>query len=236
LGSDYDLLRKAMEDILFATKGQTWEYVDDEELLPFTNALKQQLSKSFKLYRYSDAKYWNLRNFETQSIMLSPNGKLNDIYEGIPNCDLDKVKQDDWNQLKEVAFLKCFSEDPLSLLMWSHYANEYQGICIEYDLSLLPEDSPCLNFLYPVSYTEKRYLKNNLKYMAKELKDLQIELLSGNSYIDYSWLRDISSLFLVKGVEWAYEKEWRIIVTKLKMKEELEYKNKSVHFNTMLFI
>lgn len=38
-------------------------------------------------------------------------------------------------------------------LMWSHYANSYSGICVEYDLTKMEE---FFGLMYPVQYTEER--------------------------------------------------------------------------------
>lgn len=38
-------------------------------------------STSLKLYRYMPPEYFNIRNIETQTIHLSANGDMNDIYE-----------------------------------------------------------------------------------------------------------------------------------------------------------
>lgn len=38
-------------------------------------------------------------------------------------------------------------------LMWSHYANSYAGICIEYDFNQIKD---AIGFIYPAEYTTER--------------------------------------------------------------------------------
>ena len=48
----------------------------------------------------------------------------------------------------------CFSASGWdNQLMWSHYANSYSGICIEYDFQ---EMNKFIGFMYPVEYCEQR--------------------------------------------------------------------------------
>ena len=45
--------------------------------------------------------------------------------------EIEKLKQ----KINEIIGVTCFAERPDNVLMWSHYANSYAGICIEYDFS-----------------------------------------------------------------------------------------------------
>ena len=50
--------------------------------------------------------------------------------------------------------VSCFSTSGWdNQLMWSHYANSYSGICVEYDLSKI---SDFVGFVYPVKYSKDR--------------------------------------------------------------------------------
>lgn len=55
-----------------------------------------QNSTSFKLYRYMSPEYFNIRNIEPQTIHLSANGDMNDIYEGLVRDydESDYIKKD----------------------------------------------------------------------------------------------------------------------------------------------
>lgn len=89
-------------------------------------------------------------------------------------------------------------------LMWSHYANSYSGICVEYDLTKMND---FFGFFYPVQYTEKR--------ATVSLADLGIglEVVDGKYNVVQKEV-DIVPLInylLCKNKCWEYEKKWRII-------------------------
>lgn len=93
-------------------------------------------------------------------------------------------------QTNENIRICSFSEVNNSLLLWSHYANEHKGFCIEYDLS---EEDDIRPFLHPIVYSEKI---NKIK-----------------TFDDLNVLTKIGST-LIKCKDWEYESEWRLIITK----------------------
>ena len=82
----------------------------------------------------------------------------------------------------------CFSEEPKSLLMWSHYAESHQGFCLEFSTELEPFSKQ----LFKVKYEAR------MPSVVPGVRDL------GDLY-------DLKQFMLVKAREWKYEKEWRII-------------------------
>jgi hypothetical protein len=113
--------------------------------------------------------------------------------------------------------------------LWSHYADNHRGFCVEYDLSFLkPENNlkiPDRSFyddkdkylnernqaiiragIFPVEYTAKRI---NIPF--SKLEKIKIES-SGNIFYNSNIDELIYKTFLVKSANWNYEKEWRIIV------------------------
>jgi hypothetical protein len=84
----------------------------------------------------------------------------------------------------------CLSEVNNSILMWSHYAQNHQGFCFEYDLSDPRLESDMVSF-YPVHYSE-------------DILDLNECLRLGQDAYGISILASI-----VKHIDWSYEKEWR---------------------------
>lgn len=89
------------------------------------------------------------------------------------------------------VYAVCFTETNDNILMWSHYAQNHQGICIEYDFSTLEFTSKILNRLSPVKYTNKLF----------DMED----------YPDKNPIEKTTLASLSKFDCWAYEKEWRII-------------------------
>lgn len=110
---------------------------------------------------------------------------------------LQKELEGDWTRLKKQMSVCCFTESVDNFLMWSHYANAYNGVCIEYDLN---EIRDLKYFLSPVLYTDK--LIRAIDYITKE--DLKKDTY--NSLMKAAILSVLS-----KQSQWEYENEWRII-------------------------
>ncbi|WP_261533896.1 DUF2971 domain-containing protein [Burkholderia multivorans] len=80
------------------------------------------------------------------------------------------------------------TENPRSLLMWAHYANSHQGICLQFYVP----SSPIFREAFPVKYSDD-FLKINWVTSDDEQENLTMTAL------------------LTKSLEWKYEEEWRIL-------------------------
>lgn len=166
-----------------------------------------QSCNAFKLYRYMPATYYNIRNFEKGMIHLSPNGVMNDVYEGIPNSQED-LSYYQLEKLSDLASMTCLSETYDNTLMWSHYANNHEGICVEYDLKLLQNDPlKICNHLFPVLYCDTRLVTQDIQSLINSHRELKKDIDEGNAYEGNELLNNILPMFLTKGIEWSYEKE-----------------------------
>lgn len=138
---------------------------------------------------------------------------MNDIFEGFPET-VDEIRPDQLNQLNNLAYMVCLSQDKDNILMWSHYAQKHEGICVEYDFKLLKEDPyNILEHLFPVVYKEKRIYKRDISSLIDSHTDLSIAVRDGTDYCGNECLDDILPMFLIKSTHWEYENEWRIIYT-----------------------
>ncbi|MDY5807475.1 MAG: DUF2971 domain-containing protein [Lachnospira sp.] len=133
---------------------------------------------------------------------------------------LDKILDELYNKAIEVrdniyipslrTFLakltvSCFSVSGWdNQLMWSHYANSYSGICIEYDFNQIKD---AIGFIYPVEYTTERPTLS-LQDLGVKGFDLGAETSIRSCEPN---MGAILSYLLEKNVCWNYEKEWRII-------------------------
>lgn len=162
------------------------------------------------LFRYSPADYYNIRNLETETLMLSSIGNMNDIFEGLSG-EVDNEVIASLDELKDIAFIKCFTEQKNDFLMWSHYGDDYAGMCVEYDFSNLSDD--ILYHLFPVIYSNKRYRSQTLGNAVRDLYELK-KANKEDYYPDlYESLLDIMALFLRKPLSWSIENEWRLVAT-----------------------
>ena len=145
-------LRDVLKDIIEYWEGEEddCEKTRDEDILEFSSEFLNYLNEvtDFKLYRYSKADYYNIRNIETQRIHLSPNGILNDAYEGFANPYSVEDGFLDNPYLEDMAYMSCFSEDNDNLLMWAHYGDNHRGICVEYDIKkMITSEEKAIYFL-----------------------------------------------------------------------------------------
>lgn len=89
-----------------------------------------------------------------------------------------------------------------SPLMWSHYADEHRGICIEYDVSLSVCEPP-----------KKIDYKGDRGILASEIKKWVFDnSISAKEMIEQKY-------FYTKANQWEYEEEWRY-VKHVKLDEE----------------
>jgi hypothetical protein len=90
----------------------------------------------------------------------------------------------------------CFSTDPIDIKMWTHYANNHKGICLEIEI---PKDTRSLK---KVIYTkEQPYLDIHEAMSEKYGKLLEI--------------------FYTKSIRWRHEKEWRMVSLKGDIEKEI---------------
>lgn len=212
----FDELRERLKE-----RFEYWEQnIKDEDVMDFStydlhDAI--QNSKSFKLFRYMPATYYSIRNFEKQIIHLSQNGVMNDVYEGIPNTQ-EELSYFKIKKLSDLAFMTCLTETNDNTLMWSHYADNHAGICVEYDLKLLQEDSLGIcKHLFPVIYGNTRMVNRDIQTLIESHCALKKAIDEGYVYDGDEMLDDILPMFLTKGNAWDYEQEWRIIFTEKQM-------------------
>ncbi len=98
--------------------------------------------------------------------------------------------------------IACFVQSPYSMLMWSHYANNHEGFCIEYEIpAYSDEHSDIFNNLYPVIYTDTRTNLVDLCLNWQARGEMNLDQLWG--FYKYA--------LLSKSLDWKYQQEWRLI-------------------------
>ena len=136
-----------------------------------------------------------------QIVLQAHGGKLSDSWMNILESGLSGCL----NKIKDAVRVVCLSEVYDSMLMWSHYAQNHTGFCIEYDFE---EKDMFYKHLHPVVYTKERYAVS------------KIDILDGNKEFLYKTTCRKSDV-------WSYEKEWRIITANYNkvMPQKLKYPN-----------
>lgn len=159
--------------------------------------------------KFSDASVLN-DPFELKfNLEINPNSEISKIFyfNNFPNNNLDdyKVWQDGitenfvWYTEQEVRKslahlynITCFSKKNDNNLMWSHYADNHKGICIEYSNELI------------------EYLNKNEKFLASKTVDYSKNPPLLDTF--ESKENQVIKIFFNKQSEWSYEKEFRIIL------------------------
>lgn len=100
-----------------------------------------------------------------------------------------------FKRLKEKFGIVCFSENVDNVLMWSHYADKHQGLVLGLDFDK--------NKLTQVDYLPiaPRIIPNYGKCKA----------------CSYKYTGVMCAVMRTKAIDWAYEKEWRLILDYSKM-------------------
>lgn len=102
----------------------------------------------------------------------------------------------------------CFSSCCRNVLMWSHYAKDHEGFCVEYDFKSLGSSSITCNMLYPVIYTDIYQDRTDEIFKSSDT--------ISNIFID-------TETALIKSVDWKYEQEWRLIFGNAIIENECNY-------------
>lgn len=120
-------------------------------------------------------------NISTSPLVKSLSLKEKEAVERIFRLRPPEAVSAEW---REKIGILCLTEDPLNILMWSHYANNHTGICIGFDTEVSP-----FNSTKKVTYNGER---------PKAEFNSEPEML-------------IDRVLLTKSQHWQYEKEWRIL-------------------------
>ena len=109
---------------------------------------------------------------------------------------------------KQAFKICCFSENPKSILMWSHYADYHSGFCIGYNFHELGRDDVRTSLLYPVIYSDEMFNATGVFRTPKTVNN--------SLYLNQA--------ALMKSTEWAYEKEWRLVFGNMVIQNERSYR------------
>lgn len=92
----------------------------------------------------------------------------------------------------------CFSELKDEVLIWSHYAENHTGFCIEYNFRELGQLNVQSRMLNPVIYTDELF--DATQYILQPI-------LENNNFNNLFGIYPTIS----KSTKWSYEKEWRTV-------------------------
>ncbi|WP_163314509.1 DUF2971 domain-containing protein [Crenobacter caeni] len=110
-----------------------------------------------------------------------------------PGYEENQLIQAFQDRMKQFG-VACFTSDWQNRLMWAHYADSHQGFCIEYAVDkkkiAVDDDSP--------------FQPYQVQYMSEVPELCLSELL-------FTPHQAVGRYLATKHVDWAYEKEWRLV-------------------------
>lgn len=191
---------------------QTTGFLKESDLTPYRTMLKKELS-TLKFYKYLSFNngLQTLQNLKEDNLIFSLPSTFNDAFEATVKSADAVFYGDKLSTIKDSVAISCFSEKNDNFLMFAHYANSFNGICIEYDFSLYnnPNFAP-YDFFYPVIYSSR---PPTLVLIDKLYDQLQNQ--------NYTNSADLISYFTHKASCWKYEREWRFIIPLDKTKSNM---------------
>jgi|HubBroStandDraft_6_1064221.scaffolds.fasta_scaffold322229_2 hypothetical protein len=154
--------------------------------------------KPRRLYRYRAIENLDreLESIEHAYLYCAPYKDMNDPMEGLyssskrlkMNSNYDRIRREILSSKRQVGVCS-FSEIYNHELMWAHYASQFRGICISYDLfdllKYLPADASFVRVFYNEEVPNVGLTKRSPDELAKMVL----------SYKNHRWL---------------YEREWRM--------------------------
>jgi Protein of unknown function (DUF2971) len=113
------------------------------------------------------------------------------------------------NHLSDVKVL-CLSEVNDNILMWSHYSEQHMGMVLEF--KCIEKLDSVFGVAQPVDYCEK------MPRLFDE--DFLVQMQSGQVNMNVRQIYDKS--VLSKATDWAYEKEWRLVLNRTRTEQDYE--------------
>lgn len=169
----------------------------DEKIIPSTKSLYHYTSEENLFKIISDG-----------CLKFSEYNGVNDFDEYLKGYEVDIIKKRQYDidsyrkqitSYKQISLCTDYKVDDNTLRkgfanqpMWSHYANHYKGVCIEFDRDNLCLDN-CLHY-------DINYVPNLPDYPS-------VDELSPEQFVS----QNVQQLFFTKRIEWEYEHEYRII-------------------------
>lgn len=102
------------------------------------------------------------------------------------------------------------TEDPLNVVMWSHYGDNHTGVAIEFD-------ARHRWFNRPRTQTDEFLRLRPVNYVDLSLRDRTFPQVAEEN------------LLLTKSVEWAYEREWRLLAPVADATQTIKGPHEHVH-------
>lgn len=168
-----------------------------------------------RLYRFLNDEF-GFEALQKQHFKITRISELNDPFE-LSGMHVSTPKYRDLPILMKKGYFNdqtgmlCYSASWKNLVMWAHYADGHKGLCLGFDMSVLPPGS-----VQKVNYTQS--MPSDDDYLAR-IKETPIDVSDED--------RDkFKKIFLfTKSSHWKYEIEWRILISGNMKEDKIHYMN-----------
>ncbi len=174
--------------------------VESEKTMRENSSL--EIERFTKLYHYTSYES-ALKMIIGNSLKVTDPLKTNDPFECMPNyfnTEGQRVSPEDFQKvISNYIHFICFSENPNSSAMWSHYSQRHKGVLFEFSFGTYPfkELQDMEMKARRVTYDNRRVVFEEAKYLAADKKE-QHEM--------------VMSVLSRKEESWAYENEVRLFI------------------------
>lgn len=156
-----------------------------------------------RLYYYT-SKQWGMKSLWEKRLKIAEYAGLNDPFELLPFIQTDREARARIEKVVRILSnghgVLCFSASWQSTLMWAHYGDKHNGMCLGFEI----EEGPHLT---KIDYVSKR-LSSPIDF-SKPLGGIDQEMLT--------------KCLNVKHSGWKYEKEYRLRVALNDMRDGIYY-------------
>ncbi len=161
--------------------------------------------RTMRAYYFTSQKIAIEHILPERRMKLSLMHELNDPFEllsaQLTDKDMRKLSKALHAHLVETKGVLCFSDNMRSPLMWAHYAEKHNGMCLGFDIPALPAD----------------WDNSIIRPMMYEAERLKFELAKIQASVD-DRITFVRALLHTKAKAWEYEREYRTMAD-LKEKE-----------------
>lgn len=184
-----ELIKKVHEKLIYDK--------DYEACLDYLEQIQPAHLYQYRSGKFFDKHIYDIDNLYQNKVWASAASKFNDPFDCRPLINVDSPYDEDkvkefyktllklGNKFMEHTYVSCFASKGDSLCMWSYYADNHKGICIEYDSDTLIAGE----LVVPVDYSSETFC------ISKEVDHEKI-LMKGT---------------LTKSEDWKHEEEWRMV-------------------------
>jgi hypothetical protein len=180
---------------LTINENQQLEYIKNRFLELLKPSLKPSQLEYLRKKPYEEImKFYLLRDLYSINMTETANKFINMTSHDL-HTQHNEIRNSLNRQSQRKIYISCFSKIVDSILMWSHYAFNHTGMCIEYNFKQCGPVDLLTRFFHPVNYTNKLFDISDFFFGEKKKTNGYFSILAG----------------ITKAMDWSYENEWRLI-------------------------